>query len=348
MRKKIKVAIIIAAVAVLALGCAKKSEYSKYITLGKYKGVEVEATGTEVTDQDVQDQIQTNLENASTTQPITDRDTVANGDVANIDYQGLLDGKEFDGGTATGQDLTIGAGQFIEGFEQQLIGVKVGSNVSINVTFPADYQAANLAGKAVVFNVKVNGISKTVVPELNDAFVQANSDFKTVAEYKDSIRKELEATKADDAKSAKQSKVWAEIEKNTKVKSYPQNLVDKAKEQIQNSYSSYAAQAGVDMDTFMQTYFGMTLDDYGKKAALQEMIFKEIAAREGIKVTSKEVKEKAAEYAQQYGFETSDSFIAQYGEDVISDSLLWEKVNDFVLKHAKEKAVESSETSANK
>jgi trigger factor len=361
MKKNIKLAAILISTAVLASGCAKNSDsadgtttnesatettteeatatedidYSKYVTLGNYKGIEVTKQTVEVTDEEVEAQIQSTLETNAVNEEITDRDTVAEGDVANIDYEGLLDGVAFDGGTATGYSLTIGSGQFVPGFEEQLIGVKVGEKVSINVTFPDTY-TENLAGKEVVFNVTVNSISKETIPELTDEFVQGISDAKTVDEYRQTVVEDLTASKTEEAESTKQSDIWTAVKTNCEIKEYPQELVDKYSEQINTMYASYAEQAGVEMDEFMTTYFGMSVEDYAKQVTGEEMIFKLIVEDAGLTVSDDELQTKAAELATTYGYDSADALIEAYGKDELKDSILWEVMMDYLSENSVE------------
>ncbi|KAB1438515.1 trigger factor [Candidatus Galacturonibacter soehngenii] len=357
MKKNIKLAAVLITTAILAAGCAKNSEsakdttkdttkesttatasdvdYSKYVTLGTYKGIEVTKQSVEVTEEEIEAQIQSTLTNSSVNEEITDRDTVAEGDVANIDYEGLLDGVAFDGGTGQGYNLTIGSGQFIPGFEEQLVGAKVGEKISINVTFPEAY-TEELAGKDVVFNVTINSISKEVVPELTDEFVQGISDAKTVDEYRQVVKEDLIKSKEDAAEATKQSDIWTAVKENCEIKEYPKELIDKYSEQITTMYSAYAEQAGVEMDEFMTTYFGMSLEDYAKQVAGEEMIFKLIVKDAGLTVSDDVFKTKADELASTYGYESSDALIETYGEDELKDSILWEVMMDYLSENAKE------------
>lgn len=354
MKKNIKLVAILISTAVLMAGCASNSDstedtttestttsstedidYSQYVTLGTYTGIEVTKQSVEVTDEDVEAEIQSTLEANAVNEEITDRDTVEEGDVANIDYEGLLDGVAFDGGTDEGYDLTIGSGQFVDGFEDQLIGAKVGESLSINVTFPDTY-TEDLAGKDVVFNITVNSISKEVVPELTDEFVQGISDVSTVDEYRESVRADLTASKEEEAEATKQSDVWAAITANCEIKDYPQELVDKYSEQINTMYSSYAEQSGLEMDDFMTTYFGMSVEDYAKQVAGEEMIFKLIVQDAELTVTDEDFQAKASELATTYGYESADALIEAYGEDELKDSILWEVMMDYLSDNAVE------------
>lgn len=362
MKKNIKLAAILLSASILAVGCGKSSDtegsaqtsestttteatteataedvdYSKYVTLGTYKGVQFTKSTIEVTDEEVEAQIQTTLESNAVKTEISDRDTVAEGDIANIDYEGLLDGVAFEGGTAQAQDLTIGSGQFIDGFEDQLVGVKVGEAVELNVTFPADYASTDLAGKAVVFKVTVNSISTETVPELNDEFVQGISDLNTVDEYRQSVLETVTQSKEEEAEYTKQSEIWTAVKDTCEIKEYPQELVDKYTEQISTSYTSYAEQAGVTIDEFMTSYFGMSIEDYAKEVAAEEMIFKLIVKDAGLEVSDEDFTTKSAEMATTYGYESADALIAAYGEDQLKESILWEVMMEYLSENAVE------------
>ncbi|WP_099467215.1 trigger factor [Konateibacter massiliensis] len=355
MRKNIKLAAILISAAVLMAGCAKNSEtktedtttetesttstadvdYSQYVTLGEYKGIAVTTQPVEVTDEDIEAQIQSNLESSATTTEITDRDTVAEGDIANIDYEGLLDGVAFDGGTAQGYDLTIGSGQFVDGFEEQLVGAKVGETVSINVTFPEEYDES-LAGKDVVFNVTINSISTETVPELTDEFVQANSEVKTVDEYREYIAAQLQESMEADAESTKQGDIWTTVKENCQITEYPQDLVDKYSEQINTMYSAYAEQMGVTVDEFMSSYVGTSVEDYAKQVAAEEMIFRMIVKDADLTVSDDIFNEKAAEMATTYGYESGDALVEAYGKEELMDSVLWDVMMDYLVENSVE------------
>ena len=150
------------------------------VTLGEYKGIEVVMESTDVTDAEIQVRLDNFVASNATVEEITDRTDVQDGDVANIDYVGKIDGEAFDGGSAEGTDLTIGSGTFIDGFEEQLVGATVGETIDINVTFPENYTSKDLAGKEATFTVTINSIGKSVTPELTDELVAANTDYATV------------------------------------------------------------------------------------------------------------------------------------------------------------------------
>ena len=202
-----------------------------YVTLGEYKGLEVLQSKQEVTQQDVDNFIHYTLEGYSELQPITDRDVVENGDTANIDYEGKKDGVAFDGGTAQGQDLVIGSGTFIPGFEEGLVGVKVGETVDLDLTFPEEYHSEELAGQKVVFTVTVNSISRHVDPELTDEFVAGLGieGISTVAEFQEYAKQGLEDQALEDFNYNVKMQVLTLVMNNAQIQEPPAELVEKYK-----------------------------------------------------------------------------------------------------------------------
>ena len=160
------------------------------VTLGDYKGLEVPKSDVEVTDEDVDAEIKKEQEKNSRTVTVEDRGA-ENGDITTIDFEGFVDGVAFEGGKGTDYPLTLGSGSFIPGFEDQLVGAKAGDHVEVNVTFPEEYQAAELAGKAAVFQCDVKKVEAKELPELDDDFAQDVSEFDTLAEYKEDVKKNL-------------------------------------------------------------------------------------------------------------------------------------------------------------
>jgi len=322
-----------------------KEEYvvSDYIKLGQYKGVEVTVDPLEVTEEDIDTAINAALVENTTTEEITDRTDVKNGDIVNIDYEGLKDGVAFDGGTATDFDLTIGSGSFIEGFEEQLIGAKVGDKKELNVTFPKEYtQSPDMAGQAVVFKVTVNAIKKEVVPVLNVEFVQANSDYDTIDAYKESIRASLQAQNEKDMASQKTNNVIAAIIENSEISSYPQTLIDYYSTEMKNYYTQYATQFGMDFAAFLtasevtEEEFSSQMKLYAESMASQELVIKSIITAESIEISDAEYEAGVTKLAAEYEYPSSEEFLKVATEKDIKETLLWQKVIDFVTAQAKE------------
>ena len=327
--------------------------WSDYVTLGEYKGIEVQVKSAEVTEDDIQAKVDSLLSYYATSTDVTDR-AVQDGDVVNIDYTGYIDGVAFDGGSATGASLTIGSGQFIDGFETGLIGANIGDEVKLNLTFPNPYlNNPDYAGKAVQFDVKVNSIQVKETPELTDEFIANNTSYKTVDEYKASVKESLEASKAEDVKSDKLNNVWNTIIDNCTVVSYPEELVAQYQTEMNDYYEQIATNYyGKTLEEYI-TGNGSTMDDFNKKtleygqtSAISEMIARGIAEKESITVSDDEVKE----YAQSLiddgtvtGFDDADAVIEYYSQNYLRLSLTFQKVLEYVEEQAVEKTATVTE-----
>lgn len=328
----------------LPSGTPVKEAYNvdDYIELGKYKGVEVSVEKPVVTDADVEDAIRTDLQNNATTEEITDRKDVQNGDIVNIDYEGLKDGVAFEGGTAADQDLTIGSGQFIEGFEEQLIGKNVGEKVKLDLTFPENYQNnPDLAGQPVVFNVTINAIKKSVVPELTEDYVKNNTDYGTIEEYRKAERESLEADNEQKKQDDITQNVITALIDGSKISSYPQTLID----YYSYSYESYITQ-------MLTMYYNMSVDDYIKssgsskeefeanvKAVAEnysslELVQRAIAKAEGMTVTDAEYSDALDEYMKNYDVTKEEDLLKIITKDQIKDELLLKKALDYAVDNA--------------
>ncbi len=325
-------------------------DLGKYIELGEYKGIEYVKAKTEVTDEDVDMEIQGLLQAYADYEHITEG-VVADGDTVNINYTGMEDGVPFDGGTddsEEGTNLTIGSGSFIDGFEEGLIGASVGDTVTLNLAFPEDYYNAQMAGAQVVFEVKVNYIcGEPVVPEFDDAFVQEHTEYDTAAEYEDYIRSYLEDYMESSAEANNQELVWQQVMDNATITQLPQEKVDEEVEAMYDAYEEYAGYYGMTMEDFL-TQSGMTEEDfrtemtsYAEDTVKRQLVFYAIVEAEGLTVGEEEYGEKAQEMADNYGYETVEAMEEALGKDVLVEDMLWNKVLNLVMENAK--AVESTE-----
>ena len=304
------------------------------ITLGDYKGIEVTKDQVEVTDDEVNQAVQNDL--ASNAKDVEVDRAVQKDDVVNIDYVGTKDGVAFDGGTAQGYDLTIGTGQFIEGFEDGLVGAKKGDKVSLNLTFPEGYQNADLAGKAVVFDVIVNTVKEKQIPELNDAFVQETTSFKTVDEYKEDKKQTLLTNKNDEADQKMKSDIYTAILNGSKVEP-KQEAIDANFNNIIARYTNQAAAYGMDFKTFVGAFTGMGEEDFkniiktqAEATVEQRLIVNAIAEKEGITITDEDRKE----VAEQMGYESAEKMIETAGQFDVDDYIMNNKVMDFLTENA--------------
>ncbi|MDE6759600.1 MAG: trigger factor [Lachnospiraceae bacterium] len=346
MKKQRLGAVVLAGVIVLGMtGCgnSKAKVYNEYVTLGEYKGIEYTKTVAEVTDEDIQNRLDSFTAGLAETTDVTDR-AVEDGDIVNIDYVGTRDGEEFEGGSATGYDLTIGSGSFIPGFETGLVGHNIGEEVSLDLTFPENYQNEEMAGVEVNFKVTINSIQTTETPDLTDALVKENTEYDTISAYKDSIREELEETNEANAEQQAQSDIFNKVVENSTISGYDEaevkKLVDEEFESFKTtaqSYESYGysyedvlSMNGYDSEEALKE--GIT--EYVKKYLDQKMVLYCIADKEGIKVTSEETDKKVEEYMDTYQVKTKEEVYDYFGDDYFEVSILSEKIMAFLKENA--------------
>lgn len=346
--KKQKIStIILAGVMVLGMtGCgnSKANAYSKYVTLGEYKGIEYTKTVQEVTEEDVQSELDYFVQNHQETKEITDR-AVEDGDTVDIDFVGTMDGEEFDGGSAEGYSLTIGSNSFIDGFEEGLIGHEIGEEVSLDLTFPDPYDNdPDKAGKPVNFKVTINSITVSVTPELTDELVKENTDYDTVEEYRKSIEEELQENNEETAEQQAKQDVFNKVVENCTISGYDEEeskkLVDDEFERFKQTAESYEAYgytyeqvlAANGFDTEDALKEGIT--EYIKSYLEQKMVVHCIADKEGIKVPQEDVDAKVQEYMDNNGLSSKEDVYDQLGEDYFEVALLSEKVVDFLMENA--------------
>lgn len=326
--------------AVLMTGCAGSTDSNVNLgsaTVSEYRGVKINVAAPEVTDDEVDQKIQTNL-NQNPNEVEVDR-AAAEGDIVNIDYKGTKDGEAFDGGTAEGQDLTLGSGSMIDGFEDGLIGTKKGETKTLDLTFPEDYREESLAGQAVQFEVTVNSVKEKQDAVLDDSFVQRTSDYQTVDEYKAGIRADLLAQKQKTADQEMEQDVLQDVIDNSEFK-FSRNGLSVRYNQMLKQYTNQAKMYGMTLSQMAQAN-GM--DEAGfkeyiyssvKEAAKQEIVVKDIAAKEGLDNITDEDTEA---FAQANGM-TKDTLVSLYGEDTVKEQVLQDKVLRFLASNADNEA----------
>ena len=305
------------------------------ITLGEYKGIPVTVTEPTVTDEEVDAQIQ-QLLNSSAEYLEVDREAQL-GDQVNIDYKGMKDGVAFDGGTAEGYDLVLGSNSFIDGFESGLVGAKKGEEVTLNLTFPDPYQNnPDLAGQAVVFEVKVNNVKEKTVPELTDDFVaKVSPEDGTVEKLRENMKAFILEQKQYQIDNQRNTDILnAVIDKSEIV--CATDDVDKNYETQVQYYTNQASMYGLDLATYASL---MGMDEEGLKSELrnvasdmtkQEMLLKEIASRENITVTD----EDREALAERYGYDSLESFLETADKEIVDDTALMQKTLDFLVENA--------------
>ena len=312
------------------------------VKLGKYKGVKIEKVSTEVTDADVDAEIEKERRANSRTIVVEDR-PVKDGDITVINFEGFVDGVAFEGGKGENYPLTIGSGQFIPGFEEQLIGAKIGEDVEVNVTFPEDYQAEDLAGKAAVFKCKAHEIKETELPEADDEFASEVSDFDTIAEWKEDLMKSLTEKKVASAKEEKENKALEAAVENAEMV-IPDAMAEFECEQMINDYAMRLSQQGLSIDQYLM-FTGMDMD--GLKAQMKPQAIKTIKSRlvleaivneEKLEANDDEIDAEIAKMAEMYGMEADKlkESIGDREKELMSKDVCLRKAVELVAAEAKE------------
>ena len=310
------------------------------VKLGEYKGLKKEKTEVEVTEEDIKTELDRIANTNARTLDITDR-PVQMDDTVNIDYAGTVDGVAFEGGTAEGYDLKIGSNSFIDTFEDQLIGHEIGEELDVNVTFPEEYHASELAGKPAVFHVKVNSIKAKELPEINDEFAQDVSEFDTLDEYKEDLKKAILERKEKAAESELKNKLLDAVVATAEM-DMPKPMVDEECETMINDYAQTLRYQGMDMNQYMK-YTGTTMESLmasvrpeAEKRLKENLVLEAIAKAEGLEVSEEEIDGEFEKMASMYGMEVDQikNSIGKSETDGIRASLLNTKALDFLVANA--------------
>ena len=321
----------------------ERYDLSEYIKVGDYKGIEVDDFAINVTQDEIDDQIQSDLERAATSEKISENDTIKEGYTTNIDYVGKIDGKKFDGGTAEGYELKIGSNKFIEGFEDGLIGKNVGDKVELNLTFPEDYPSKDLAGQDVEFAITINSATREVVPEYDLDFVKKNTEYDTVEAYEKAIEKKLYDDKETEARDNQKNEIWSRVLNNTEIIKYPDEIVNQYIKFNDQQMDDLAEAYGMTREELLKKYnfadeeeFAVVNEDNSKLRVKQELLIEYIADKESLEVTNEEVKKRMAMYESR-GYDEAgiEKQTGRHVEGYIRTALLYEKVLDFLLENAK-------------
>ena len=277
------------------------------VTLGEYKGLEVPKADLTVTDEEIDAEVDKEREKNSRMIDVDDR-AVANGDSIKLDFDGSVDGVPFEGGKAENYDLVIGSGSFIPGFEEQLIGAEIGKELDVNVTFTEEYHAENLAGKAAVFKCRVNEIKVKELPEADDDFAQDVSEFDTLAEYKEDIKKRLTEKKETEAKNAKETAALEKAVENAQM-DIPAAMIDNQVRQMADDFARRIQSQGISLEQYLQ-FTGMTADKLldqmrpeAEKRIKNSLVLEAIAKAESFEISDEKVEEEINKMAETYKME---------------------------------------------
>lgn len=278
------------------------------VKLGKYKGIEIEKIEHTVTDADVDKDIEATQKKNARVLSIEDR-PVENGDIVVFDFEGFVDGVAFPGGKAEEYELEIGSGSFIPGFEEQMVGVKIGEDAEVNVTFPEDYHAQELAGKAAVFKIKVHEIKAREYPELNDDFASEVSDFDTMEEYRNDVRTRLEKAAEDRTKVETENAIVDKAAEAAEI-DIPDAMIEAQIDRMVNDFAQRLSYQGMNMEMYLQ-YTGSNMEKFregfkeqAQKQVRVSLVLEEIAKTEGIEANQEELDQKIADLSKQYNMET--------------------------------------------
>lgn len=324
------------------------------VTLGKYKGVKVDKIDVEVTDEEVDAEINKERESNARTINVTDR-AVKDGDMTIIDFEGFVDGVAFEGGKGENYPLTIGSGTFIPGFEEALVGAEIGAETEVNVTFPEDYQASELAGKAAVFKCTVKEIKEKELPELDDEFAGEVSEFDTMAEYRENVRKNLGEKKASEAKSAKEDAVIEAVVADAKM-DIPDAMLETQQRQMVEDFAQRIQSQGISMEQYMQ-FTGMTtatLFEQVKPQALQRiqsrLVLEAVVEAEKIEASEDDFEEEVKTMAEVYQMETDKvkELLGENGKKQVMEDICIKKAVELVVENAKEVKAAKAKTRKDK
>ena len=313
------------------------------VTLGDYKGIEIEKVEVEVTDADVEAELLNVQKQNARTIPVEDRAAKLDDEVT-IDFEGFIDDVPFEGGKGENYQLKLGSHSFIDTFEDQIVGKNIGEEFDVNVTFPEDYQAADLAGKPAVFKCKLNGVKETELPELDDDFASEVSEFDTMDEYKADVKATLQVKKENAAKNTKEGLVIDKIIENASM-DVPEPMVETTKEQMLNEFAQQISYQGLSIEQYFQ-FTGMTKESFLETATPEaerriksRLVLEAIAKAENIEVSDDELNDELKKMAEMYQMDVEklSDLVGDSEKDAIKKDIAVQKAVDLVRDAAVEK-----------
>ena len=310
-------------------------DIDKYITIGQYKRLSLEKVVETITDTEVEGSISQDL--AMTKEEVKDG-VVEEGDTVTVNYVGTENGKEFNGGSAENQEITIGSGGYIPGFEDGILGMKKGETKDVPLTFPEDYIEPSMSGKDVVFKITLQSFKRA--PELNDDWVAKNTDFKTVEEYKEDKKKLLQESAEKMAESVLYQTAWNQVYEASEVKEYPEKDVKEAYAEFETQIKSYAKQGGMELEDYLESQqvsqeaFESQCQEYAEARVKQNLILQGIMDAEGITLEDKESLAVQDELIQTYGVQDLAALVDTYGQTSVDTTIGLIRVERFIVENA--------------
>lgn len=312
------------------------------VKLGKYKGVKVDKIETAVTDEEVDAEIEREREKSARNITVEDR-PVEDGDMTTLDFEGFVDGVAFEGGKGENYPLTIGSGAFIPGFEEQLVGAKIGEETEVKVTFPEDYQAEHLQGKEAVFQCTVKEIRKKELPELNDEFASDVSEFETLAEYREDVKKNLEEQKKKDAEKEKEDAAVKAAVEDSEME-IPEAMLETQQKRMVEEFAQRITMQGLSMEQYFQftgTSYQQMVEQVKPQAEERirsRLVLEAVAKAEKLEVSDEEYEDELMTMADVYQMELAKvkELMGEREEKEIKQDLLVKKAAEFIANNAKE------------
>ena len=310
-------------------------DIDKYITIGQYKGLSLEKVVETITDTEVEGSISQDL---AMTKEEVKAGVVEEGDTVTVNYVGTENGKEFNGGSAENQEITIGSGGYIPGFEDGILGMKKGETKDVPLTFPEDYIEPSMSGKDVVFKITLQSFKRA--PELNDDWVAKNTDFKTVEEYKEDKKKLLQESAEKMAESVLYQTAWNQVYESSDVKEYPEKDVKEAYAEFETQIKSYAKQGGMELEDYLESQqvsqeaFESQCQEYAEARVKQNLILQGIMDAEGITLEDKESLAVQDELIQTYGVQDLAALVDTYGQTSVDTTIGLIRVERFIVENA--------------
>lgn len=310
------------------------------VELGDYKGLEIEKQDTELTEEEVQESIDHQLGHLAE-MVVKEDGAVENGDTVNIDFDGYVDGEQFEGGQAEGYDLEIGSGSFIPGFEEQLVGVKAGEEKDVNVTFPEEYHAEELAGKEATFKTKVNEIKYKDVPELNDEIAnELDAEANSVDEYKENVRKRLAEQKATDAENTQKEEAINKATNNTTI-DVPEAMIKTELDHMVQEFGQRMQQQGLNLETYFQisgqdeSQLREQMKDDAEERVKTNLTLTAIADAEEVEVSDADIDKELEKMSEQFNISVEDIKQTLGSTDIVKNDVRIQKVIDMLVEEAK-------------
>ena len=320
------------------------------VKLGKYKGVQVTKIDTTVSDEEVAAELEKERQKNSRTVTVTDR-PIAEGDTAVIDFEGFVDGVAFEGGKGENYPLTIGSGSFIPGFEEALVGAELNKETEVNVTFPEDYHATDLAGKPAVFKCTVKEIKEKQLPDLDDEFASEVSDFDTMAEYREDVQKKLTSKKEEEAKIAKEEAALDAVIADAQME-IPDAMLETQQRQLLENFAQRIQAQGITLEQYMQ-FTGLTaqtmmeqLKPEALKRIQSRLVLEAVAAAEKMEATEEDFEAEVKSMAEAYQMEADKvkELLGEQGAKQVKEDICVRKAADFIVDNAKEAKTAAKKT----